>query len=200
MGSFDKISQRITKTQECFELDEKVHHRIANAKIHLRFIVSTSSGTPTPYLCGLMDFGMFDEKTQEKNWDYNQFDPINTSSMARAFHYQNYLTDREITFVFERVWKTKVPTYGCKAESAKDKFITYYKNYCEMRNNDVIDRMKARISREYRDYVESEAFEVDKKYQFDNHMVKEIKKVLLTFKDTASKEVLKRALDEFVIH
>ena len=91
--------------------------------------------------------------------------------------------------------KPIVPTYFCKAERLVEEL--YINPVWDL--SEEMDRMKLRLETEINDKVKEESFVLGIQDKREEHIVEEIKKVLLRFKDITP-AAIKKALDRYVMH
>jgi len=98
-----------------------------------------------------------------------------------------------------RFKRKKVPTFGVKKDNILDKYIDHGPKTITTALEETCRATALRLKDDIRALLVSEEADAGKRRAWEDHVVLEIKKVLMRFK-SEPQEIIKRALDEFICH
>jgi hypothetical protein len=105
-----------------------------------------------------------------------------------------------LKLVRDNIGTKKCPTYNCKEDKIKEKFVYFARARVSEHFLDKIDKTQTRLRAEMQKARASDAFNQDRVTYHERHIAEDIKKVLIKYQKVAKPHVLKMALDEFICH
>lgn len=208
-SSYDKIARHLMGTPEAQEYLNEIRQSIERAEIvKYEFGLVRREGQPVQARCSFVvragtGSGSI-SKDQHGNWS-------NLSSWS-------FLHDDALKDIVDRNWKTKrCPTYNCKKDDAMhgkdtrdgERSVGFYgamrgavDAVCreELDSGETrLQRMNRRLHVQAEDVMASEEWKRDEFEYLRGHAVRDIVAVMKNY-DFLGKEVLREALDQFVMH
>ena len=112
-----------------------------------------------------------------------------------------YCTRLQLNNIVEKNLGTKkCPSYNCKMDKVKEKFIDFGRAEVSNRLYEKIQETQSRLRAAIVATLNSEAFLNARIAHHERQIAEDIKKVLIKYQAVAKPHVLKMALDEFICH
>jgi len=206
--STDKINELLVKTPEYAALRESCRTRLARAEV-----AKMSFGVDIDYSNGAKIRGAFAYVHIGYGNDVGVDQTVSEARVAWpgrmvCFEINGLTTDGELRHPFEANFgvlkpfstkKMRVPTFNVGPDKAKKAWEEFVKTRLAGELREDMSAAAVRLEGAVRNLFTTQKAIDGKQKAIDDHVVKNIKEVLLRFKGTRA-EVLKRALDEFVCH
>lgn len=198
-ASYEKVVKRIQETNACKSLIEKARHRLSTLRVEEMTGGITYEGKPFlkfKVVSGTGDSAII-RSYEHRNAEFNIWgftDMAYTRDEMRAVVKETFGVP-----VNQFSKRMVVPTYFCKIDKVHDEFQNSFGDLARQELGNLGNESIGRIVTECRERILStEAAQVLESTS-DRYTIEEIKKTLLRFKDSKP-EILKQALDEFVVH
>ena len=195
--NYDKVINLLCQTVDFQNLRARSVRRLQTARIG-KFKYKTDWGGK-PVAIAVIAYGEGEEEqTQEVSSEYN------AGKLYLNINPSVYWNKEEIGEVVEKNFgvvkpgfkKPHVPTYFLNPDRVRDAF---YERSALLEVSALVLEAKERVQQALDEYILTDEYKAGLQLAREDYTVEEIKKVLLRFKD-ATPDVLRRALNEFVMH